>query len=261
MHRIGPLDNSRKTYFDFTGIETDEEFKKFCSYFEKFDSKILIRKLNDMNQLKQQNYKQYHGGFTLSNFDSVKQYIERLLHIGHYYNEKKKLVFKMQQYNDELKEIEREIETKTNILESRGIKNHGLNNMPNESKLKHIRNCVGCNNVAKFNMLTDEEILNNKIVTDTDKIKTLNYEVQRINFEIVEYNEKIKDIKDKVYPFTKHLMNTYLMYKVFVQDSDDQNNKITFCVDIGNVVVEVPFTEIIAKAIEGYAKEEFRKKL
>jgi len=133
--------------------------------------------------------------------------------------------------------------------------------MPNVSKLKHIRSCVECNKVAKFIILTDDEILNNKIVSNTDKIKTLNYEVQLINFEIVEYNEKIKDIKDKVYPFTKHLMNTYLMYKVFVQDSDKQNNKITFCVDIGKVVVEVPFTELIAKAIEGYAKEEFRKKL
>jgi len=257
MYRIGPLDNSRKIYFDFTGLENDKEFKDFCNYFDKFDPKVMIIKLEQLNQTKQNGYKSFH----LSNFDDVKQYIERLLHIGHYYNEKKKLVFKLQQYDNEIKQIKSNVEQNVIILESRGLKNHNLHNMLPEAKLKHIRSCDECNKVADFKKLTNDEILHNKVSTYNDKINKLETEIKKLDFDIIELDEKIKDIKNRVYPFTKHLMNTYLKHKIFIQDSDKQNEKITFCVDIGDVIVEVPFTEIIAIAMEGYAKEKFKKKL
>jgi len=257
MYRIGPLDNSRKTYFDLTGIENDKKFQKFCSYFDKFDPKVMIRKLEQMNQPNQKDYKQ----FRLSNFDDVRNYIERLLHIGHLYNEKKKLVYKLQQYDDELKRIHLEIKEKTRILASHGLKNHGLNNMSCASKLRHVRSCKECNKISNFALLTDNEILDNKVSIDNSKINKLELEMQKLDFDIIEFDEQIRDIKDKVYPFAKHLMNTYLKHKVFVNDNDTQIEKITFCVDIGDVIVEVPFTEVIALAMEGYAKEEFKKKI
>ncbi|ARF12686.1 hypothetical protein Klosneuvirus_16_5 [Klosneuvirus KNV1] len=257
MYRIGPLDNSRQIYFDLTGIENDKNFQQFCSYFDNFDPKIMITKLEQMNRMGTKGY----NPFSLSNFDDIKKYIEKLLHIGHHLNEKKKLVIQMQNHDEKLREIERQTESKILILESKGLKNHGLTNMPREAKLKHVRNCVECNKITNFKLLTDDEILNDRIQTDNNKINNIELEIGDINFEIHNLDLKINNIKTKVLPFTKHLTKTYLKHKIFVKDNDTNNEKITFCVDIGEVVVEVPFTEIVALAIKGYAEEQFKKKL
>lgn len=261
MLRIGPLDNSRETYFDFIGIENDKEFINLCFYFKILEPANLIKKLNEMNRLEKTNYRQYHGGFKNSQFDDVKRYIETVLNVGQYFNYKKKLTDNRYNLQRILDPIKKEYEMKKEILASKGLKNHNVNNMTIEAKIKHVRICEACNKICNFNLLSDDELMNNKIELDTDKLNDLEAKIKNLDSTIKKYDDKIKMIKDKVFHFTKYLMNTYLKYKVFVKDHDKQNDKITFCVDIGAVVVEVPFTEIIAKAIGEYAKEEFQKKL
>ena len=56
-------------------------------------------------------------------------------------------------------------------------------------------------------------------------------------------------------------MKTYLKYRVFVNANNPQNKQITICVETGEVIMEVPFTEMIALAMECYTKKEFQKKL
>ena len=67
MYRISPLDNSRQIYFDLTGIENDKNFQQFCSYFDNFDPKIMITKLEQMNRMGTKGY----NPFSLSNFDDI----------------------------------------------------------------------------------------------------------------------------------------------------------------------------------------------
>lgn len=260
MSRIEPLDNHREAYYDFTGIDSDDKFKKFCQNIGNVDHNIIIKKLERINHLNEQNYRQYHGGFTLTNFYVVRSYIEGMVNIKNYYNIKKELSYETQKYNNELEPILKTIETKKYILGSRGFKNHSLHNMTVESRLKHVRQCAGCNKIADFNILSDDEILNNRILTN-DKITKLRHEIHRIELEVNKINDQINNVNKITSDFTKHIMNTYLKHKIFVQDRNKQNNKIIFCVDVGDAIVEVPFTEIIAMAIGVYAKGEFQKRL
>lgn len=132
--------------------------------------------------------------------------------------------------------------------------------MTSLSKLKHVRSCIDCNKIADFNSLTDNEILNGKPDLDNEitDLKMINH---NLNVKISALSDKIVNIKVRSGQFTEHIMKKYLKYIIHVKDNDKQNENIIFHVDVGNVVVEVPFSEIIAKAIGEYAKGEFQKKL
>lgn len=254
MHSIKSLD-TRKSYYDFTDIEKDETFLNLCQYSGVEATKFIIdlEKMNTMKQLK-------HYAFCNNSFENVNDYIKILLGFGKYKFELNQLRETFDKYNYQISSIDKTTNLKIQILHSRGLKNHSIHLMTPESKLKHVRSCDACNNISKFSLLTDEEILTNKINTDKE-INDLRTKVEKIKLQMDELHKKINIIKPTSVKFTKHIMNTYLKYKIYVKDNDKQNDKITFCVDIGDVVVEVPFSEIIARAIGEYAKGEFQKKI
>lgn len=235
--------------FDLTDIEKDTVFQAFCQNID-MSYKTVIEKL------KQITIKLWYD------CDNYGNTLDQLFNVQKYANEISVLEQQIVTTRSAITELKNTIVLKRQILNSSGVKRHSINTMLPQQKLKHVRSCSQCDHHVSFDKVTDEEILNN--VVDPAlciKLDSLTHTMYNIVVEIRTFREKITILKSHINEFMHYYQGKYLKHKVLIRDCDTQIPNITFCIDVGGVEVEIPFTEVVSMAIKAVAKESFERKL
>lgn len=237
-----PFFENIKALWDYSDFEQDPKIKDLCEicgvdYIELSNGfQALINKEYSAKKFVDNEYEQLFRKYYDINNDQYKIQLQ-IMHT---------LEKTISMYNSVVLK-------KKEILSYKGIKGHGLDVMNPETKLKHVRTCWNCRHQMNFDIVTDQEILTGVIDT-SEHLHDLS-ELENTKNKI----KMIEDIKNSLDMLKQYIYDTYLRYKININEKDNKNKNIDICIHIDDYIIEVPMNKIVDIAIEEYAKIQFNK--